>query len=414
MISTLKQDNKTKINIIGILAIVLYIVSAIAFECTPETARIATLGIYFVFAVGVIYILLINKVIVNIYDASLLLMVLCVIIMNLPMGLSENSLDTMYWVLTCSALCFIVKFMVCKNNGVVKWILFASIIGSIILVVRIINAYGGIGQMLNYATSGGEKRVGELANENTIGIFMANAVLCCFSFIFYSKGLFKKIALSILMVVFITMLLLTGSKKAIIFIVVGSLIYLFCFTRKQNVSKKIFIVMLILILVLAIIYAVSNLAAFGTIKSRLEQLVEFLTGEGEASQTDQNRINMISGGMSAFLESPIFGNGTGYSYVLFGTYSHNNFVEILMNYGIVGFSIYYLHYLFLIPKLWKMAKNKDIYAIYFLTYIILQILLSIGWVNYYDRMAQLVTAAAWGYVSINSTKGEQNETNQHI
>ena len=301
------------------------------------------------------------------------------------------------------------KFIVYQNERAIKWILFASIIGSLILAIRVVIAYGGVGAMIEYASKAGEHRVGELTNENTIGLFMASAALSCICLLFFSKGIVKKILLSVLMVVFIAMLLLTGSKKAMVFIVVGCLIFLFFITRKQRFGTKVFIATIILLLVFVIIYAVSNIAAFGTIKTRLEQLLNVIFLGEEATHTDGTRFNMMEDGLQAFLQSPIFGNGTAYSYELFDTYSHNNFVEILMNYGIVGFTIYYLPYIFLVPKLWKLAKNKDIYAMYFLVYIALQILLSIGWVNYYERIPQLLTAAAWGYVSAKSIRGEKDE-----
>ena len=137
---------------------------------------------------------------------------------------------------------------------------------------------------------------------------------------------------------------------------------------------------------------------FSTINERLELLFEGFGGGGSSYQTDQTRKMMISQGMEAFYQKPILGHGTGYSYTLFGTYSHNNFVELLMNYGMVGFILYYAVYLFIIVKLWRQVKQGDLYAVYFFVYIGVQLLLGVGWVNYYSRPTQLVTALAFGYI----------------
>ena len=53
-------------------------------------------------------------------------------------------------------------------------------------------------------------------------------------------------------------------------------------------------------------------------------------------------------------------------------------------------------------------------AIYFLIYIVLQLFLGVGWVNYYDRPTQLITAAAWGFVCVQPKKEIKNEVSKHI
>lgn len=58
------------------------------------------------------------------------------------------------------------------------------------------------------------------------------------------------------------------------------------------------------------------------------------------------RINMIQRGIEMWLESPIFGFGVdGYRrYSGFRMYSHNMFVEILVNFGLIGFICFFYKY----------------------------------------------------------------------
>lgn len=79
------------------------------------------------------------------------------------------------------------------------------------------------------------------------------------------------------------------------------------------------------------------------------------------------------------------GSRKSLAYALFGTYSHNNFVELLMNYGIVGFTLYYAFHAVLLIKLFQRATKNDIYSMFFFIYVCIQVVLGVGWVTYYKR-----------------------------
>ena len=79
---------------------------------------------------------------------------------------------------------------------------------------------------------------------------------------------------------------------------------------------------------------------FSGIATRMNNFLDFIQfGEGSAS--DLERSSFISQGLKYWMESPIFGNGLGSSVYYMGMYAHNNFVEILMSLGILGFAIFY-------------------------------------------------------------------------
>ena len=170
------------------------------------------------------------------------------------------------------------------------------------------------------------------------------------------------------------------------------------YARGKSLKFKI-IVFIASVAILAIgIYAVMTMPIFATARFRFELMINTFLGKGNTSYSDRERIHYIETGMKEFFNSPIWGNGTGHSYVMFGTYSHNNFVELFMNYGIIGFSIYYAPYIPLIHRLFRRIREVDTISIYFLTFIVLELFLGYGWVNYYDRTVQIIVAATWGYI----------------
>lgn len=384
------------------LVIAVYVISALAFESTPETAWISTLAIYAVFVSGLAYLLMRRKVKINIYIPSIVLMWLYAFSMSIASNASRSMGNQIaYLILTCGILCTIVYWLASDYIQIIPAIILANIIGAFVLTTRIVGAYGGFAQMLAFASQAGERRVGgAVNNENAIGLFLAEGVLACLFFLVTEKKR-KVVKISLIggIIILLVMILLTGSRKATMFAALGIAFFLLMFFRNERWWKKFMLIALSAVVICIALNLLKNMPAFSTIFTRFDLLFEGLLQGGSSYQTDELRADMISTGLAAFWEHPILGNGTGYSYRLFGTYSHNNYVELLMNYGLIGFLIYYVPYSILLVRLWKRVKQQDVYATHFLVYVVLQLALGIGWVNYYDRMTQLVTAAAWGYLS---------------
>lgn len=394
------------------VVVATYVISALAFESTSETAWISTLAIYVVFVSGLLYLLIWRRIKINAYVSSIALMWLYALAMSMvPNASTSMGSQIAYLMLTCTILCIMVYWIVSDYMQTVPAIILANIIGAFVLSLRIVTAYGGIAQVLAFASQTGERRIGGVVNnENAIGLFLAEGVLACLLFLMTGKRRkIVKVGLIAGMIILLAMILLTGSRKATVFAVLGIILFLLMFFRKERWWKKFLLIVLLVAVIIVALNLLKNIPAFSTIFNRFELLFEGLFQGSSSYRTDETRADMISAGLAAFWENPVFGNGTGYSYRLFGTYSHNNYVELLMNYGLIGFLIYYIPYAILLIRLWKRVKLQDTYAMHFLVYIALQLALGIGWVNYYDRMTQLLTAAAWGYLS-NSNSIERRES----
>lgn len=393
------------------LIIAAYVVTAMAFECTPNTAKYSTVGIYAVFGIGVLFILGRRSVKLGVYAFSIYFLYAYILLMCNAPGASKSMGQTIaYYYLTCAIVCYVAYYVTYCYPKLVYFLAWGIVIGALVLAYRIAQSYGGVTMMLEYASrAGGERRVGgELINENLLGLYMANALLCC---ILIMSGLKLKGKQSIYVIlfalVFLTMGLLSGSKKAIAFMVIGICVLLWFFSRNSTPVKRILLYGAIVLSVALIVIAIRTVPIFSTISMRLDDFFGSLGGDQGLSESDQNRMLMTQYGLEAFLNNPLLGNGTGSSYVLFGVYSHNNYIELLMNYGIIGFSMYYIPYIMLAVSLFRCGINGDKIAAYLVVYIVLQLGLGIGWVNYYERVVQIIGAAAWGYVDHIRDEGAQ-------
>lgn len=398
----IRLDKKNILEKICSLIIAAYVVTAMAFECTPNTAKYSTLGIYAVFLIGILFILVRRSVKLGVYAFSIYFMYAYILLMcNVPGASKSIGQTTAYYYLTCAIVCYVVYYVTYCYPNLANFLVWGIIIGALVLAYRIAQSYGGVAMMLEYASrAGGERRVGgELINENQFGLYMSNALLCCVMLMSRFKTNEKRLIFMLLCaLVFVTMGLLSGSKKAIAFMVVGICVLLWFFSRNSTPVKRILLYGAIALSVASIVIAIRTIPIFSTISMRLDDFFSSIGGAQGLSESDQNRMLMTKYGIEAFLNNPLFGNGTGSSVVLFGVYSHNNYIELLMNYGIIGFGMYYIPYVVLACALLRRSIKGDKIAAYLLVYVVLQLGLGIGWVNYYERVVQVIGAAAWGYV----------------
>lgn len=73
-----------------------------------------------------------------------------------------------------------------------------------------------------------------------------------------------------------------------------------------------------------------------------------------------SRIMMLQRGMDLFTNSPIWGHGIeGFQiYSGFGVYSHNMYVEILVNYGLLGFFFFFSYHFIVLKRNWAMYRSS--------------------------------------------------------
>jgi O-antigen ligase len=251
----------------------------------------------------------------------------------------------------------------------------SSAISSILLCAFIIYNEGSL-------ILSGSTRIGDSAsgNVNTVGLYLGVfSILCLYKFL-YEKN-YKYIYIYSMQVVF---MLLTGSKKTLLFIVLG-FILMYILKEKFKIYKYV----IPIIVLVGLIYVILNNQLFYNIIGK--RTIDFLGQIGilkknvEYSRSTELREYMISRGWQAFCEKPIFGNGWFYfsRYSGLETYSHNNYIEMLVTYGIFGFMLYYGMYLNILVSLYKQLRNNN-YAKLFFTLILILLISDYASVTFYE------------------------------
>lgn len=233
------------------------------------------------------------------------------------------------------------------NDGVtVLDYLNAVYISGIGMVLLALTRYGGISQYTQ-AMIDGERMGGEVTNLNTFGMVFGNAALCAAYYMVLKKKPWHILSFA----VFAFFALSSASRKSMLMIVVGVVAIAVLHYGIRRIYKT--LIWAVVVLVLA--YVVLQLPYFSEVGERIQNL---LSGKQDASDIERNR--MVEFGLELFKERPLHGYGLRNFAKLYylNTYSHNNYVELLVSGGIVALVLYYL--MLLLPAVGLLLhRNKD-------------------------------------------------------
>lgn len=250
----------------------------------------------------------------------------------------------------------------------------------------------------------GVTRIGETGsgNVNTIAVRLGIMSIPCL----YKLYIEKKYRYFIPYIIVTLTMLLTGSKKSLIFIIIGFAI----FTTLKNKFRfhKYIIPLLLVAIMMFLIFKIDFL--YNIIGRRL---VDFIGAVGfnidgaQYSRSTTLRLLMYKKGLEAFETKPIFGGGWFYfaHYTGMNTYSHSNYIELLVTYGIFGFSIYYSMFLKILIKLFKLTKI-DGYSKMLFTMILLFLVNDFAAVQFSANILYYLVLC-FGYLYIQGYKGFQ-------
>lgn len=202
---------------------------------------------------------------------------------------------------------------------------------------------------LQYGTMifGGLRNLGTGVH-NSAGMYAA--IGCVFSIYYIINNKCKNMQWYLIAILDFMIVLLSMSRKAMIYFSVPIIVC--CLFTGKNISQKIKKCMVLLILILFAWFAVMNVPVlYRYIGSGLESILNyFIEGAGDASAAGRN--TRIVFGLSKFKQKPWFGWGAMNYNKLFGDFqtgmdmviADNNFIDILVNFGIIGFVVYYSIY----------------------------------------------------------------------
>lgn len=184
-------------------------------------------------------------------------------------------------------------------------------------------------------------------------------------------------------------LLFTGSKNGLLIAIIPLIYY------GIKAAMKVDFKMLILIVVLLIVFwnVTQKIPIFYTlIGGRIDQFLytlgikkSFVNITVDASST-LKRMDMIKKAKQMFLEKPIFGWGIGAfaKYSGYGYYCHNNYMELLVSGGIIGFIIYYGYIGIILFR--SLFYRKSAYSDLLYILILSILIIDMGTVNFYSRI----------------------------
>ena len=241
----------------------------------------------------------------------------------------------------------------------------------------------------------GEGRLGaeysqlESWNANAIASFTAWGCIIAVYLYLYSRKKTEKIWWGIISLFLAAMTFYTGSRKCVIIIATVLLCYsIYAYRGNKRIRNTCFV---ILVMIAGYLLIMNNQQMYTLIGARVERMILELIGHRTTETSMSMRMLMISNGLIWFWNHPIWGYGIGQYHILLSraigidTYSHCNFVEILIGGGIIGFFIYYSIYIKLILLyIRKILKTKSKTAVYFFFMLIISTVLNAALVCYSD------------------------------
>lgn len=297
------------------------------------------------------------------------------------------------WISIFSIMCFLSLFWAYDSSRTVRDIIFlVKIIVIISFALFTIKKEGSIEHILNYiivstvineliilpkvlglGASTYRQRIyigGVYFSANTIGPDIAFATLLLFFRVMQSKRHQKMNALIILLNCLIILKL--GSRSSLMVLFLGMLLN----ALNTSITKKVRNLLFVVIAVILLGIVVMNIPSlYNTIGSRIEDTLKPFGNnknlnsynlQSDNLQSDSLRYNLLRDGMEMFLKKPILGYGSGnfssvnllYNKVAY--YAHNNYVELLVNMGIVGLFLFYSLHIFILFGVKGKANSKSL------------------------------------------------------
>lgn len=209
--------------------------------------------------------------------------------------------------------------------------------------------------------------------------------------------------------------LVTGSRKAILigfFFVVLVIIQIMALVPPKR--RKQFITLAVVTGCLAGLTIVHHIHQNGVSILSLQRAVDY-----QDSSYDK-RTEMVEQGFQLWQQAPLFGNGADAFRELSGqgTYSHNNYVELLCNLGVVGVILFYSIYA---QVLFRAMQARMTLRLYSWVFIVMLVLADIGYVSYISKQAimilmllTVITTSRYGYYHKSPPGNDKGSMRQHF
>lgn len=292
-----------------------------------------------------------------------------------------------------------------KKNQRINEVLFIIYIVALLMLIYLATHIDEFLIGVRLSTSLNEEGDQPMWNSNGVGINLCFAIFAGFIlFINQNRCFLIRIIYCMTAIIMVGAIILTGSRKSLLILLMPVFYFLY---KKQ---KKHFLLMLILTpLVAVLIYEIiMHVEVFyEAVGTRIEDMIAIMTDDTSGNE-DTSRVTLIEFGLNKFLDNPILGVGINNFRFLSeeiypgkNFYAHNNYVELLVDVGIIGFFVYYRAYLYLYSRLKSYTDTISMWCKVFLF-----VLLFLGFVEvlYYEPLEQLFFCLLFCIVEFNENK----------
>lgn len=296
----------------------------------------------------------------------------------------EYAFDAAARMIAVSIICVYISLLINNINDfyeVLKLFVLSKIIMSFYIVFNIDLSIVGSMRI-------GGNVLGELWNANTIGMNLSIATLMILLILLREKSICKKIFFILVIIFFLFLTFLTGSRKAFLMVLLGIGGFFLLNSRKNVLVRIVFTV----IIVLFIHRIIVNIPIFYNVLGfRIEKMFAVFGDQSMSDHSTLARLSMINYGIDFFKLSPVLGYGINNYALLYGsvtgvfTYSHNNYIELLVGIGLIGFLAYYFMYLYVLKN---SIVSKNPFSIFAFLSIVILILIDFGLVSYNSHYIQ--------------------------
>lgn len=201
------------------------------------------------------------------------------------------------------------------------------------------------------------------------------------------------------------LIIFTGSRKGIILLSIFMISAIFIIISNYSIFKKIIIILPTIIFSILLINWFQETPFY----YRIENIINLIGGGNVQDGSIEDRVGMFETGIRLWSQKPLLGWGfDSFRYVSgYGTYSHNNYIEILVNTGIIGFIIYHIFYINVIINCIKKyiinnIEDRKKQLMLSLIGMLLLLLWSFGAVSYTSKVTWLWTGFILGVIDSNS------------
>ena len=394
------------------ISLVLYIICSSAFSY-GTLRMLNTYALYFFFGMSVINIIQRKSIKLNAAAASIILyLVLMLIGMLYTPTSAKRTENIMYLYITMAILAFcVVQYIDTMKD--VNTVIFAYMLAGLALAIYVYAQYGSeFWSLMQSATdyeSGHVDRLGSnLTNSNTISMYTMISALIALYYVFFDRESKIRTIFCIMAAAFCFVVSMAGASRKSIVLLLAAFVcfWLYSSLGDRNILKQMRNVLLLVGGVIVLFWLIATQPIFSAISVRMDTFFNMFRG-GEVTSSEVNRSGLIDRGIAVWMDNFLFGDGTAASMYYFGVYSHNNFVEILMNTGVVGFLVFYGIYPVAIYLYWRNAvayKAQSKLAILLFAILVSLTACGIGLVYYYERYEMILLTVTFSAIRVFNTE----------